>query len=84
MADTRTLTEMRGAGMVAARALHDGLPIFDGWKHVGKAANGDPVYVRACDGCGDDFGQPEDRTDTADERALCRTCADAEGLVSAW
>jgi hypothetical protein len=40
----RTLTDLRAMGLTATRLLGDGLPVFDGWRHVGKAANGDPVY----------------------------------------
>lgn len=40
----RTLTELRASGLTPVRNLHDGLPVFDGWRHAGKAANGDPIY----------------------------------------
>lgn len=42
------------------------------------------VVAPVCSGCGGSFGAPADRTDTEDGRALCRPCADAEGLVSQW
>lgn len=47
MAERATLTELRAAGVATVRTLHDGLPLLDGWRHVGLSANGDPLYERA-------------------------------------
>lgn len=93
MPDTakRTLTQLRDDGLSAARALHDGLPIFDGWRHVGKAPSGDPVYeplpVHHCGACGLDFHVvpgPPSRTHMPDGRVLCDACALAEGVEQAF
>lgn len=79
-----TLTELRAAGLQPTRDLHDGVPIFDGWRHAGLGASGDPIYVRVCDGCGLDFGHPKDQTRTKTGRELCRACATVEGEVDPW